>query len=100
MKRNKYSFIKLFLLLLFLSANFHTNAETQDPLEPTNRAIHEFNDKVDQFILRPVSLGYSYLPSPLEKGISNALRNIGEPINFTNYIFQYIKHDCYLIRFI
>ena len=88
MKRNKYSFIKFFLLLLFLSANFHTNAETQDPLEPTNRAIHEFNDKVDQFILRPVSLGYSYLPNPLEKGISNALRNIGEPINFTNYIFQ------------
>ena len=33
-------------------------------------------------------MGYSYLPNPLEKGISNALRNIGEPINFTNYIFQ------------
>jgi phospholipid-binding lipoprotein MlaA len=39
-------------------------------------------------ILKPVSLSYSYLPNPLERGISNALRNIGEPINFTNYIFQ------------
>ena len=88
MKRNKYSFIKFFLLFLFLSANFHTNAETHDPFELTNRTIHEFNDKVDQFILRPASIGYSYLPNPLEKSISNALRNIGEPINLTNYIFQ------------
>ena len=43
---------------------------------------------MDIYILRPVSVGYSLLPNPIEDGISNILQNTGEPINFTNYILQ------------
>ena len=64
------------------------NSEISDPYEKSNRTVHEFNDKVDIYILRPVSVGYSLLPNPIEDGISNILQNTGEPINFTNYILQ------------
>ena len=44
--------------------------------------------KLIYIFLRPVSVGYSLLPNPIEDGISNILQNTGEPINFTNYILQ------------
>ena len=80
--------IYISFLVLSTSTFSFANSELDDPYENSNRAIHNFNDKVDTFILRPVSIGYSFLPNPIEEGIANALENVGEPINFTNYIFQ------------
>lgn len=78
----------IFLLLLSTSVYSYANSEIIDPYEKENRVIHNFNDKLDILILRPVSVGYSILPNPLEEGISNLLQNISEPINFTNFLFQ------------
>ena len=78
----------IFILLLFTPIYSYANSEIIDPYEKSNRIIHNFNDKVDVLILRPVSVGYSILPNPLEEGISNLLQNISEPINFTNFFFQ------------
>ena len=79
--------IYISFLVLSTSTFSFANSELDDPYEDSNRAIHNFNDKVDTFILRPVSIGYSFLPNPIEEGIANSLQNFGEPINFTNYIF-------------
>ena len=78
----------IFILLLFTPIYSYANSEIIDPYEKSNRIIHNFNDKIDVLILRPVSVGYSILPNPLEEGISNLLQNISEPINFTNFFFQ------------
>ena len=78
----------IFFLFVIVSYSSYGNSEISDPYEKSNRTVHEFNDKVDIYILRPVSVGYSLLPNPIEDGISNILQNTGEPINFTNYILQ------------
>ncbi len=45
--------------------------ETNDPLEPTNRAIYAFNDGLDTVIMRPAAQAYRFLvPSPLRGGHS------------------------------
>ena len=48
-----------------------------DPYENSNRSIHEFNDKIDIYLLRPVSVGYSLLPNPIEDGISKYTSKLG-----------------------
>ena len=48
--------------------------ETNDPLEPTNRAIYAFNNALDTAILKPVAQGYRYVvPGRVRDGIHNAL---------------------------
>ena len=92
----------IFFLFIIVSYASYGNSEISDPYEKSNRTVHEFNDKVDIYFLRPVSVGYSLLPNPIEDRISNILQNTGEPINFTNYILQgEIKHALSsLVRFV
>lgn len=62
---------------------------TNDPLEPTNRAVFAFNNFLDRIILEPVAKGYRYItPSPVRTGISNFLKNISSPIVFANDLLQ------------
>ncbi len=92
----------IFFLIVIASPASYSNTDISDPYEKSNRNIHEFNDKIDIYLLRPVSVGYSLLPNPIEDGISNILQNSGEPINFTNYILQGEIKDALssLMRFI
>jgi len=85
------NYFKIFTLFVVFTVTVQTSYgidEISDPYEKSNRRIHEFNDKIDIYFLRPISISYSYLPNPLEKGIVNVLQNSGEPINFTNYVLQ------------
>ena len=63
--------------------------ENDDPLEPINRVIFEFNEVVDDNILEPVAKGYKYVtPDPVEKGISNFFSNLGEINTIANDLLQ------------
>lgn len=91
MRNYLLNYFKIFTLFVVFTVTVQTSYgidEISDPYEKSNRRIHEFNDKIDIYFLRPISISYSYLPNPLEKGIVNVLQNSGEPINFTNYILQ------------
>lgn len=60
-----------------------------DPLEPVNRAIFRFNDGLYDYVLRPVSKGYTkVVPSPARHGIRNFFDNIRFPIRFVNSTLQ------------
>ncbi len=60
-----------------------------DPLEPLNRATHDFNMTVDRFILKPIAQVYrAIFPKPIRKGITNALDNLQAPLIFANDILQ------------
>ena len=48
----------LFLFLLALIIVPSTYASDDDPLEPMNRAIFEFNEIVDDNVLKPIAKGY------------------------------------------
>ena len=74
------------MLLLSTSIYSYANSEITDPYEKSNRIIHNFNDKVDVLILRPVSVGYSILPNPLEEGIKIAAEQAQDFFNIANGI--------------
>ena len=61
---------------------------TNDPLEPMNRAIFDFNDKLYTNVLFPVARGYNKLPEVPRTGIHNIISNLGEPIVFMNKSLQ------------
>ncbi|MBF0561658.1 MAG: VacJ family lipoprotein [Alphaproteobacteria bacterium] len=59
--------------------------ETNDPAEPTNRAIFAVNNFSDEHVIAPVARGYrDYVPSIVRTGIHNVLTNISEPLVFVN----------------
>lgn len=65
------------------------NRHPGDPLEPMNRAIFTFNDKVDQAIAVPIAKGYQKVtPTPLRTAISNFFSNIGDLGNAANNLLQ------------
>ena len=79
----------LFLLLLALIIVPSAYASDDDPLEPMNRAIFEFNEIIDDNVLKPIAKGYKYVtPDPVEVGISNFFSNLGEIGTITNDLLQ------------
>lgn len=60
-----------------------------DPLEPFNRAMFTFNDKLYFWLLKPVARGYrAVTPRPVRSGISNFFRNLLAPVRLVNNILQ------------
>lgn len=82
--------IALVLLTLLPSAMcFAQEEKNPDPWQGWNRAIFNFNDKVDRWFLKPVAKGYKAVtPDPIELGISNIFSNIGEVPNVINGALQ------------
>jgi len=59
--------------------------ENNDPLEPVNRTVFDFNQSLDRAVLRPVAVGYNYaVPEDGRDAIRRALDNMKEPVNFIN----------------
>ncbi len=60
-----------------------------DPLEPFNRAMYQFNDKLYFWVLKPVAQGYGQVvPEPARVGVSNFFANLTFPIRFVNCLLQ------------
>jgi len=64
-------------------------AAEDDPWEGFNRAIFRFNDTLDTYALKPIAEGYQKIaPDIVEKGVTNAFKNIGDVGNLANDLFQ------------
>ena len=60
-----------------------------DPWEPTNRAVFDFDVKLDDAIAMPVAKFYNHaVPEPARDGIHNALTNLNAPVVFGNNVLQ------------
>jgi len=60
-----------------------------DPIEPVNRAIFRFNDKVDEYALEPVARGWHWLmPDRVELCVSNFFGNLHYPTVGVNNLLQ------------
>ena len=60
-----------------------------DPIEPTNRFIFDFNQGIDATVIKPVtSLYRGIFPSLIRDGIHNFLDNLKTPVVLTNDILQ------------
>ena len=54
-----------------------------------NRTVFKFNDKVDQYALKPVAKGYVYvMPQPVRDSVTNFFSNIGDVYIAANNLLQ------------
>lgn len=68
---------------------FYTIEEINDPLEPVNRVLFQFNDRLYFWVLKPVKTGYSYvLPAELRESLGNFFNNLSAPIRLINNLLQ------------
>jgi phospholipid-binding lipoprotein MlaA len=60
-----------------------------DPLEPLNRVVFDFNEALDAMFLRPWADFYRLvLPPPVREGVHNFLTNLRSPIVLANDLMQ------------
>jgi len=60
-----------------------------DPIEPFNRVMFVFNDKVYYWVLKPTTKVYSaLLPEDIRRCLGNAFANLAAPIRFINNVLQ------------
>ena len=62
--------------------------EANDPIEPVNRWVFDFNQLLDRLVLRPLAQGYLALPEVARQGIANFLHNIDSPVILANDLMQ------------
>ncbi|HEY9081663.1 VacJ family lipoprotein [Magnetovibrio sp.] len=63
--------------------------EINDPLEPFNRAMFEFNRGLDTLLLRPAATLYrGFVPPPIQDIVSNFLNNLKTPVVLLNDLLQ------------
>ena len=85
----------LFFLVLFTQlglsgcATVEGPRDPNDPFESYNRSMYKFNDKLDQYILKPVAKGYDAVtPAPVQKGINNFFSNLDDVLVMVNDLLQ------------
>jgi phospholipid-binding lipoprotein MlaA len=60
-----------------------------DPIEPWNRLMYHFNDRLYFWVLKPVSKGYNaILPEEFRASVRNFFNNIAMPVRFVNSLLQ------------
>ncbi len=65
------------------------NAHPQDPLEPFNRGVYQFNEGLDRAVLKPVATAYQDVtPSPVRTGVSNFFNNLRDLWSSVNALLQ------------
>jgi len=63
--------------------------EIADPLEPFNRAMHQFNDKLYFWALKPIAQGYNkVVPEPVRIGVRNFFSNLRFPSRLFSCLLQ------------
>ncbi len=64
-------------------------ADPRDPLEPWNRAVYKFNDKVDQVVAKPVATAYRrVVPGGIRDRVRNFFANLADPFIGVNSFLQ------------
>lgn len=62
--------------------------QVADPLEPVNRGIFWFNDKLYFYFLKPIARGYRVVPEGVRTRVGNVFTNLAFPIRFVNNLLQ------------
>lgn len=63
--------------------------EINDPFEPLNRDLFNFNVGIDQVLLRPAAIAYrDTVPETIRFVVHNVIENLRAPITFANDILQ------------
>ena len=71
-----------------LTLNENNPKEIKDCFEKLNRATFTFNQGLDKAVIKPLAQGYRKLPDPIQKGTSNAVKNLSNLITIPNNVLQ------------
>ncbi len=75
--------------MLVLGGGVAAEEADDDPFEPFNRVVFEFNRVVDGLVLKPASELYGIVvPSPAKTAVSNFLDTLRAPVVFINDLLQ------------
>ncbi len=78
------------LLALSACSSPGPEGEFYDPLEPQNRAVHDFNKGFDKALFRPASQAYgAAVPGPAKYVVTSFSDNLAMPNRFINNILQF-----------
>jgi phospholipid-binding lipoprotein MlaA len=81
----------LLLLMSFSLAGCATtgDGDPRDPLEGWNRGVYKFNDKVDDYLARPVAETYEdWVPREIRDRVRNFFGNLADPFIGVNNMLQ------------
>jgi phospholipid-binding lipoprotein MlaA len=87
----KYALVIFFTAVLFGCASIPAGVEPSpnDPWEPFNRSVFEFNEGLDAYLLKPVVAGYRFvLPEFVREGIYNFFSNYNDIYTALNNLLQ------------
>ena len=94
----KLAIIIISIFLLAFNANAGTDGklvlnkdqpkEIKDCFEKLNRATFAFNQGLDKAIIKPIAKSYRNLPNPVQRGTSNAVKNLSNLITIPNNVLQ------------
>ena len=73
---------------LALKKNKSEAQNTKDCFEKLNRATFAFNQGLDKTVIKPIAKGYRKLPDNVQKGTSNAVRNLSNLVTIPNNVLQ------------
>ena len=66
----------------------------EDPWEDFNRAVFEFNDVIDSYLLKPIAIAYGWLlPEPVKQSVRNGVANLMSPVILANDLLQFEFRD-------
>ena len=90
MGRTAFILIAVVFSLLTGCASIGDYRDPRDPLESFNRTIYEFNDAVDQAVIKPLAKGYKAVtPVPVDTGITNFFGNLADVGSAVNNLLQF-----------
>jgi phospholipid-binding lipoprotein MlaA len=85
---------KIMMLSIILMTGCATTAQNErvakiDPFEPMNRAVFTFNEKADDYVIKPLAEAYKFvLPEFLRTGVTNFFSNINDVLIAANNLLQ------------
>ena len=77
-----------YLFFLILSINNVIADDIRDPFEDFNRKTFEFNEKVDEKVLKPIAKTYSKFPQKFKNGVTNFFNNLEDVETSINQFLQ------------
>lgn len=70
-------------------ASSETARQANDPFEPLNRDIYQFNESLDDLLIEPAARVYvGITPKPARTGVRNFMDNLNQPVVFANTLLQ------------
>ncbi len=91
-KFSRLASVGILLLTLFSANSFALHKAPSnpiDPLESFNRVSFQFNEKLDEYVIKPPAVIYKHIvPSIVRTGVTNFFNNFGEVPTIINGVLQ------------